>query len=109
MLLGLNLKRAAADVAAAETGGAIDAVNRGVGALAGAADVAAESGDAEHTTAIGDQPLIVAARAGMEDLDLGVARCGIEVADLTPPQRLIGIALSRHHDAQRSIGVPPQI
>src|SRR6266446_8292972 len=102
--VGLGFERTAADVAAAEAGGPIDAVDRGVGALAGAADVAAESGDAEHAAAIGNQPLIVAARAGMKDLELGVARCRTETADLTASLRLIGIALSRHHHAQRSVG-----
>src|SRR6266568_3395403 len=100
MLLGIFRKRTPADVSAAEAAGPVDAVDRSVGAVAGAADVAAESGDAEHAAAIGDQPQIVAARAGMKDLDLGVARCCIEAADLTASLRLIGIALSRHHHAQ---------
>src|SRR5436305_14689235 len=95
-----------ADVAAAEAVGPVDAVDRSVGAVANLGEIAAEGGHAEHATAIGEEPVTVTARAGVKYLDLRVASCGVEAADFAAPLRLIGIALSRHHDASRPIGVP---
>ena len=57
-------------------------VDRGVGAALRLGDRRAERGDVEHAAAIGDQPLAVAPRAGVEDLRRPVAAAAVEAADL---------------------------
>ncbi len=63
---GLIPRRPPADVAAAEATGPVDAVDGGVSAVAGGCKIATCGGDTKYAPAIGDQPLIVAARAGVK-------------------------------------------
>jgi hypothetical protein len=63
---GLIPRRPPADVAAAEAAGPVDAVDGGVSAIAGGCKIATGGGDTKYAPAIGDQPLIVAARAGVK-------------------------------------------
>src|SRR6202022_4373912 len=97
-----------ADVVAAEPTGPVDAVDRGVGAAAREANIAAERGDSEHPATVGEEPVTGSARAGMEDLDLRVACRGVEAADLASPLRVSRIAVRRHDDAEHAIGMPTQ-
>src|SRR5215831_5948859 len=86
----------APDVAPTKAFGPVDFVGRGIGAVARLRKIATERGHAEHTAAIGDQALVVAARSGVKDLDLRIARGAIEATDLGAAQRLVGIAVRRH-------------
>lgn len=95
----LLAESAAADVAAAEAFWPDDAVDYAVGAVADLGEVGAEGGHAEHTASIGDEPPVVATRAGVEYFDLRVAGRGVEAADLAAPLRLAGVAVRRHDDA----------
>ncbi len=80
-----------------------------MGALARRGEVFTQGGDPEPPAAIGEDAIAVAPGAGVEDLDVRVIRCGIEAADLGAAQRLVGIALRRHNDAERRLIVPTQI
>ena len=66
------------DVAAAQTFGPRDPVDRGVGAFAGGGEIGAKSRDAEHAATIGEHSVTIAAGAGVEDLDLRVGGRGGE-------------------------------
>src|SRR5216683_303038 len=61
-------RRPQPDVAAAEALRPLDLVDRGIGPAAGGGGIGAECGDAEHAPAIGQEPCLVAAGAGVEDL-----------------------------------------
>src|SRR5579864_1035581 len=88
---------ALADVPSAEAFGPVDQVDGAVGPLARLGEVAAARGDVEDAAAIGDEALALAPGAGMEDLDLGVARRPREAADFAAAQRIVGVTLGRHH------------
>src|SRR6516165_1751419 len=98
-----------ADVAPAEALRPVDPVDRRVGEGSGSDEILAEGGDPEHPAAIGEQPSVVATGPGMEDFDLRIGRRLREAADLAAALGLLRIALGRHDDAQRMLGVPPQI
>src|SRR5579864_9489717 len=88
---GLSAAAALADIPAAEALGPVDQVNRTVGALARRGEVAAARRDAEDAAAIGDEAPAVAPGAGMEDLDLGVARGPVEALYLAAALRVVGV------------------
>src|SRR5437763_12026330 len=82
-IVGLHHLAAArqADITATEAFRPIHLVDRAIRPLARRGQILSEPRDTEHPPAIGQEALAVAFRAGVENLDLGVARRGIEAAD----------------------------
>src|SRR5215468_10069979 len=100
--LALARDGAIADVAAAETVGPVDALDRRVSLGPGVGHGLAKRGDAEHATAVGQDAAAVGLGAGVKDDGVLHLSSVVEAADDRALGVGAGITLGRHHDGQRS-------
>ena len=95
----LGARLPAADVAATEAFGPVNAVNGRVGTLPGKVEILAERSDVENAAAIGEKPVTVAASASVKNLYVAVGCCTVEAADFGAPLRLAGVSVGGHDHA----------
>ena len=84
----------------------VDLVGGTIGAQLRLGDVLAARGDAQHAAAISQDSRAVAPRAGMKDLHVGIGAGLVEPLDLGAFRIGAGIALGRHHHAERRVVKP---